>query len=368
MNNLTFYKLQPQSGFHFGELGLELEESRVIFPSDSLFAAMVAVLAEQKGGQAATDFAALFDVSDGSHPFALTSTLPYVGNLPLLPLPQLPITASNEDKVPRKFSKKTRFISPEICRLLCAGAAMDDYLPLAKGQSNNGRFLQGGKVWLTQAEQAHLPNKWRTLSAANLYQKAVWQQGHVPRVTIDRRHNNSNVFLAGRVIFNQECGLWFGLQWTHGEDAKLSQQVENLLAHLGDRGIGGERSNGYGGFIPQKAIFALPQDAWTAGNGYQMLLSRYLPQKEELPALQAELAAYRLVTVGGWLASPGSPHLRRRQLSLLAEGSVVGLVINGRMADVRPESARFTHAVWRNGQAITLNVMRKKRSSGGGDE
>ncbi|MBX3057270.1 MAG: type III-A CRISPR-associated RAMP protein Csm4 [Anaerolineae bacterium] len=363
MMNLTTYKFQPRSGvgFHFGEQGLELEESQVTFPSDSLFAAMVATVAEQEGKDAADAFARPF--AEKSPTFRLTSVFPIAGDLPLLPLPRLSVhtkatdEAEREKLLPRKFNKKVRFISPDICQKLCAAADMDAYLTEEKG-----RFLQGGAIWLTAAEQARLPKEWRAISAAELTQKQVWQQHNVPRVTVDRVHNNSTPFLIGRVVFSQGCGLWVGVQ---GADTAVTGRVELLLHHLGDRGIGGERSSGYGGYQLIKLDFTWPQ--WEAGNGYYLLLSRYLPVMEEIkPALQApdkHLISYQLVTVGGWLATPYQPHLRRKQISLLAEGSIVGAQVSGRMEDVRPEWVGFPHAVWRNGFALTIPVTAKERES-----
>ena len=352
--DLTLYKLQPPpgGGFHFGQQGLELEESRVVFPSDSLFAAMVATIAEQEGSSAVDTFVQPF--RQGQPPFCLTSVFPIAGSLPLLPLPHLPIHTQAKDErqrealLPRKFNKKVRFVSPLICQKLCAAAEMDTYLT-----AENGRFLQNGAIWLTAAEQTLLPDAWHSFEPEALNQQAVWQQGSVPRVTIDRLHNSSNIYLMGRVTFNQACGLWVGVQY---EDTALIERTESLLHHLGDRGIGGERSNGYGAFEPVKLAYQWP--SWTEGNGYHLLLSRYLPTQAEVrPALQdgdKTLIAYRLVTVGGWLATPYQPHLRRKQISMLAEGSIVGDNVRGYMADVQPKWQDFPHPVWRNGFALTL--------------
>lgn len=346
------YRLQPPagSGFHFGEQGLDLEESNVVFPSDSLFAAVVATIAEQEGGTAVETFIAPFN--EQNPPFLLTSVFPRAGDLPLLPLPHLPIhtqtqaTAAGDMLLPRKFTKKVRFVSPAICRQLCAGADMDSYLT-----AENGRFLQQGTVWLTAAEQAHLPEKWRTFPPTALNQQTVWNRGSVPRVTIDRVHNNSNIYLMGRVTFNQDCGLWLGVQYN---DTSVTEVLETWLHHLADRGIGGERSNGYGSFQLERLAFPWPD--WGTGNGYRLLLSRYLPTQAEIqPALQEQpLTAYRLITVGGWLTSPHHPHLRRKQISLLAEGGVVGAEVQGRIVDVRPDWQDFPHPVWRYGLALTL--------------
>lgn len=366
MSTLTVYPLQPPpgGGFHFGELGLELEVSRAVFPSDSLFAALVVAIAEQEGADAAKAFADHFTSS--APPFRLTSAFPRAGALLLLPRPRLPIhtpslkETEREKRLPRKSAKKVQFVSPQICALLCAGLDMADYLPPGGDSSpptnGHGRFLQNGAIWLTADEQAQLPAAWRGLSPDALPGQQVWRQGHIPRVTVDRRHNSSNVYLMGRVSFNAGCGLWFGVA---GADAAMQARLAGLLAHLGDRGIGGERSSGYG-------VFTLEQTQelklWQTPGSYHLLLSRYLPTAAELPALRAEHASYQLVTVGGWLQTPYMPHLRRKQIAMVAEGSVVGTAtvpgtaVSGSMADVKPEWQNFPHPVYRCGFALTAPV------------
>lgn len=358
---LTIYQLQPPpgGGFHFGEQGLELEESNVVFPSDSLFAALVATIAEQQGQEAVEEFVQPF--TKGTPTFRLTSVFPRVGDLPLLPLPHLPIHTQakagreREELLPRKFTKRVRFVSPLICQKLCAGAEMDDYL-----SEKHGRFLQNGAIWLTDTEQRHLPQAWHNFAPAALAKQLVWQRSSVPRVTIDRVHSSSNIYLMGRVAFNQECGLWLGIET---DEAFINEQIESLLLHLGDRGLGGERSNGYGSFTPKELTFDWPLA--DGDSSYRLLLSRFLPAPEEvgqaLQDSQKPLIAYRLVTVGGWLTTPGLPHLRRKQISMLAEGSVVAGPVNGRMADVQPEWENFPHPVWRNGFALTLPVTAQPR-------
>ncbi|MCB8965735.1 MAG: type III-A CRISPR-associated RAMP protein Csm4 [Ardenticatenaceae bacterium] len=378
MTNLTLYQLQPQAlGFHFGEEGLELEESRISFPSDSLFAALVATVAEQEGAQAVKDFTAPF--ANGEPPFRLTSLFPYVGQLPLLPLPMLQIKLTpSASQLPRKFAKKVRFVSPGIFRRLVQGDDMDEYmasetndcLPANDHLSTNGRFLQSKAIWLTQQEIDSLPTTWleppaslkgnrdeqrqRLREPDTLAARHVWQNGSVPRVTLDRATNASTIYLMGRVAFNTECGLWLGVQYT---DESWRPRLENLLHHLGDRGIGGERSNGYGAFKLINPPTLLPPLPPNPVGEYQLLLSRYLPRETEMSVIQDTHAAYQLIPVGGWLGSPRAQNLRRKRLTLVVEGSVLGPgAVQGRIADVQPDWDGFPHPVWRSGLALTTPV------------
>ena len=85
----TMYRLKPKpgAGFHFGLRGLEQEDSAPHCPSDTLFAALVATLADLEGPEGVEAFAAPF--KDGQPPFLLSSVFPRAGDLPLLPLPHV---------------------------------------------------------------------------------------------------------------------------------------------------------------------------------------------------------------------------------------------------------------------------------------
>ena len=350
MRDLTLYRLEPPpgGGFHFGEEGLELEESNLSFPSDSLYAALIATVAEQEGAAQADEFVRMLHDPAA---FRLSSVFPCVGNLPLLPLPRLRIEAPD---VPRKFAKKVKFVSPAIFTQLCNGEDMGSYIK----EGGNGRFLQGGAIWLTKAEQRHLPGQWAASAPDNLKRQIVWQKGSVPRVTIDRVSNASNIYQAGRVNFNSGCGLWLAVGYGAGGATSSDQKerLETLLHHLGDRGIGGERTNGYGAFqldINPDFVVTWPQ----TGNG-RVLLSRLWPKPDEVAFLQDDLAAYQLVTVGGWFYSPAHKPLRRKRVTLVAEGSVLPAPsLQGERANVTPQwDVPLPHPVYRCGYALSLPI------------
>lgn len=364
MAPLTLYELRPRSatGFHFGEQGLELETSRITFPSDSLFSALVATIAAQEGAEAAETFLRPFVAGDP--PFLLTSLFPYIGELPLLPLPQLRLRPA--EAVPPKFSKDVQFVSPSIFAQICRAESVAAFLPPdeEKETGDEGRFLQENAVWISAAEQVKLPDRWKGFKPAALNHQQVWHQGNVPRVVLDRVSSSSTIYQMGRVTFNEGCGLWLGVDY---RDEAHRTRLESLLRHLGDRGIGGERSNGYGAYeLVVENPLAL-NDLPEQGNGPHLLLSRYLPTLDELDNLRDPRAAYRLVTVGGWLQSPDGQSLRRKQLTLLAEGSVVGGKVLGRVEKVTPDKNGLpdsvnppSHEIYRSGLTCTVPVTVKE--------
>jgi len=368
----TTYRLKPKpgAGFHFGLRGLEQEDSAPHCPSDTLFAALVATLADLEGADGVAAFAAPFE--RGQPPFLLTSVFPRVGDLPLLPFPSRKVNLTPEPGQ-RKLFKRLRYVSPVVFRRILAGKPMEAYTD----EEGEGAFLQRGQVWLAADEIDALPDNWRGLLPEDvkkrkdwrawlpgkrgrqwLREQKVWQSQPVDRVTVDRVASASAVYRIGRTVYAPGCGLWFGVQWPSDPDPDMWTQLETLLAHLGDRGLGGERSIGYGQFTlePKPPVFDLPE---MTPDGPALTLSRYLPQSGELPAALQGVASYRLVPVAGWLNAPGKKAQRRKQVRLLAEGSIfqpVGPGPWGRLADVRPAGWEG-HPIWRYGYACPVGVQ-----------
>jgi len=358
MAHWTIYRLEPKpgAGFHFGLRGLEQEDSAPHCPSDTLFAALVATLADLEGDAGVRAFTAPFQ--NGQPPFLLTSAFPCAGDLPLLPFPFIKVKLT-EKRGQRKLLKRLRYVSPVIFRRILDRQSLDAY---AGGGNENedrrGLFLQGGQVWIAAEETERLPQAWRELTPERLREQKMWQSKPVDRVTVDRVASASSIYRIGRTVYAPGCGLWFGVQWPSGPDSAAQEQLETLLYHLGDRGLGGERSVGYGQFTWEQATaFDLPE---RAPDGPALTLSRYLPRQEELPAVLQGDASYRLAAVAGWLNAPGHKAQRRRQVRMLAEGSVFqtsGAGPWGRLADARP-NGWDDHPIWRYGYACPVGVKR----------
>jgi CRISPR-associated protein Csm4 len=216
-------------------------------------------------------------------------------------------------------------------------------------------LLQDGRVWIAQQESKLLPADWHKLDEAALKAKRIWKSQRVPRVAIDRISNSSQIYHVGRTTFAPGCGLWFL--------ADLDQPQVSLfesLLHLGDGGIGGERSAGYGAFSVEEAV---PPDLPSPKRSrHVMTLSRYNPTMDEIEAgVLGDGASYELVDVGGWLASPEGPAQRRKRVRMIEAGSVLvaPVPVVGRIVDVCPEydqPGAPQHPVWRSGIALTVGV------------
>ncbi len=337
------------SSFHFGRQGMDQEVSGVHLPSDSLFAALTARLAALDGPQAVENWSQPFMTP--TPPFVLSSAFPRAGQVRFFPAPlrTAPAKKPEEQRAPYKHLKKVRFVSEPVFLSLVRGASLADLY-------DERNCLQDGEALISTEELRNLPEELRRLPDAERKNGRVWTVAQRPRVAIGREAQNSNLFFTGQTLFAEGCGLWFGVQWT-ADQPEWKQTLARLLADLGDAGLGGERSSGFGqAKIERSGELALPD---AAGQPW-VTLSRYLPHPQDTPALLDQRAAYSIETAGGWVESPGKPAERRRALHMLAEGSVFGRLeraVPGQMADVQPDygdKRPLGHPVWRNGQAIAV--------------
>ena len=381
MPKLTVMNLRPHSAFLLGRRGVGQEVTGCHVPSDTLFAALMAAWLEQ--GWRAEDWMAGFPTSNGQGgqsggipPFLLTSAFPFAGDVRFYPRPLVHLNVGEHGKEVRQV----RFVSEGLFRRILAGESLMDWVPPSERQDEpeRGVALQGGALWLTCDEVDKLPPDMCWLNAAKgrkrprraLREMAVYDVGRVPRVTVDRIRHASEIYHTGRLTFASDCGMWFGVQWNRPDDilAESSKSYRemffDILAMLGDGGLGGGRSSGYGAFRAGEnghLDFADP-----ARDGPFVTLSRYHPKESELPgAMTGERAAYDLEAVGGWLQSAGLAAQRRRQVRMVSEGSVcyaTGPGPWGDVVDVRPvyegletqTGGEDVHPVWRYGLACAV--------------
>lgn len=373
MAELTVYRLTFRDGFHLGVKGVNLEESRITIPSDSLFAALLEAFIGAGGD--AEGFVGQFQ--DRDPPFLLSSAFPFAGNVLFLPV-AVPLERWFALETLRRRSKdlkRVAFVSKELFRQMLEGEPMDRQLfPEDDGDLTEGLALQGGKFWLSRKEANDLPQEMQVDSKTRkpiplqaLWYHRVYASHQVPRVTVDRVSSASNIFHAGRVSFHTGCGLWFGIYWRKPEapispcGTSVQEAVRQALSILGDEGLGGERAVGYGGFRWQEmGSLEVPEPA---ANGLMWLLSRYHPRDGELPNALTGSPGYTLTAVSGWLRTWQGASQRRKRLWLVTEGSLVRTVDCGPwgdLSDVRPSyrnpAGDIPHPVWRYGLALGAGV------------
>lgn len=331
------------SGFHFGRHGLGQEESGVHWPSDSLFAALVARLAALRGPHQVEAWIEPF-LTDPPL-FVLTSAFPAAGEIRFYPIPLRPASLdSTQGNVSYKKLKHVRYVSEKIFQKLISG------VPLVR-LFDEKLTLQAGQLLIDPADVLKIPESLRKSE-----KRTVWNVEQRPRVTVGRVQSSSNLYFTGRTSFAPDCGLWFGVQWFE-EQQNARAELADLLQELGDAGLGGERNSGFGAARLEPSGQAELPDR---GQGAWIALSRFLPDKAETGVLLDPSTAYSIETVGGWVQSPGKAAERRQSIHMLAEGSVLGpsrAAAPGRIVDVQPNYAGtqpIGHPVWRNGKTVAV--------------
>lgn len=364
MPQITLYHFTFPCGLHIGAGGVEsVEDSRESVPSDTLFAALL-----DTWRHLGRDVRELLP-NENKPAFRVTSAFPFAGGVRFYPKPVdlRALFSSNriKDLGAGKNVKKIRYLSEKLIERARKSETLDDELKKDSDDEWACKFsLQGGAFWLTETEIPLLPEsirfytekvrgeerkKERPIEA--VMRQKVFEKQTAPRVTVDRVSSASNLFQSERVLFNEGCGLWFGAV---GQTSGLSE----LLTVLGDAGLGGERTAGYGHFTYEKCgmlEFADPQTC-------AYLLSRWHPRKDETALLKT--SAYKLEAVEGWLRAPKSAAQRRKRLWLAAEGSLIAGNPQGDAVDVRPEydaksGETIEHPVYRPGFAVALDWKRK---------
>ncbi|WP_322488529.1 type III-A CRISPR-associated RAMP protein Csm4 [Chloroflexus sp.] len=357
MPTFTVYRLVPPHStatlaFHFGRQGIGLEETSETLASDSLFAALVvqaALSMAEVGDDGAPAWVRPF--MHGEPPLRHSSLLPVIGELPLLPRPLLPLRLAETATVQAKQLKKLRYLSPELFAAACRGEALPATIIA----------LQQGKVWLTEAEARRLPTPWRP--AANESDEAwrkrlkvtpLWQIEATPHVTLDRLSAASAYYEVGRVVFASAVGLHVLVAF---HDPAAQPVFEQLLTLLGESGLGGKRSSGYGAFAWQRSV---PLTLELPGpHRHAVLLSRYLPTPDELALVRNPRSTYQLVSSSGWFLATNGVTYRRQTVMMVSEGSVLaisdGQLPRGHIIDVRPDNT-VTHPIYRSGMALAVPV------------
>lgn len=329
-------------GLHVGRGVQHLAQTYAHVPSDTLFAALLDV-----SRMMGIDLGKLI-TPDGSRApaFRITSAFPLAGEVRFYPMPlDLDVVfspAQTHEFGAGKSIKKVRYFSEKLVEQWLETGCLDGEIK----KDRNGEWvcktsIQNGALWLTQEEKKGLP-------------ETVWAMETLPHVTVDRITSAPNMFQSERAVFTTECGLWFG---AIGDMTLLPK----LLNTLGESGLGGERSSGYGMFTFKEDAKKDFQDS--PGGMSTYLLSRYYPNDSEIGSLKMDGSAYRLDAVGGWLRTPDGAAQRRKRVWMLCEGSLIHGTPQGMAPDVRPNyqnpNGDVPHPVFRPGFAVGLQKQQK---------
>lgn len=371
MSEIVRYRLLPRGPFHFGERGVGMEATGIALHADSFFAALCLALRELYGAEwLEQGFLASFPTveHDAVPPFRLTSLFPFVGDVFFLPRPLVRLKwPDQETELQLRKKAKAPYVSQQVFDHLIAGRDLDEQMLPADDIEAERFFIQG--TWLSRDEYDRVQH-----FRDHRGRVRFWEKEESPRVSVDRRSTASAYYLVGRLVFNRSwssdgergTGLYFLIEWLNG-GGEMRERVEAGLLALGDSGIGGERSAGYGQFelVVESADPPLPS---ADGAPYFTTLALYYPQPDELRpdgGVLGKSASYDLLLRRGWMSSPDSSSLRRKLVRMLAEGAVLHALPErssyGALADATPEvfdpaQKSRGHKVYRYGLAFPVGV------------
>ncbi|MEZ4705637.1 MAG: type III-A CRISPR-associated RAMP protein Csm4 [Caldilineaceae bacterium] len=371
----TRVTLCPRGPFHFGKRGVGLNETEIAMPADSFFSALCNAISDLHGATAVDAFLNRFPAVNRMGvmpPLRITSLMPYLSerrtegtnsddgqNPPciyLLPMPLLHVPMGGDPIANRKRLKSIRWLSTAVFERLISGEPLSGQNALWADAHNERKAtpytVERGSVWLTASEYAHTEKGRAT---------RLWDISIRPRVTVDRVTGASAVYSSGSVSFAKGAGLYLYIQWAESADEKLRQQVLSAVQYLGDAGIGGERTYGYGHFTPHFAHFAQLPIQQPPHATHIITLAPYLPQPAERAAFTDDQVCYDIVLRRGWLTLPGYSNLRRPTVRMVDTGAILAaseaMSLTGYLADATPVQLTHTaYTIYRYGICWPISV------------
>jgi len=207
-----------------------------------------------------------------------------------------------------------------------------------------------------------LPSKWSIIGVALLSYDLSgerWSNQFRLRLQVDRlgdRPMEGQLYEFGGLQLGNNVKLLVLLDFI---DESCRSDVEAALRLLGDEGIGGDRTVGYGGF----EIEQIDEDFDPAlGTGARLSLSLLHPSLEEVErGILDPPAEYVITPRGGWTTTSSGSSFRRKSVNMLTEGSVVRELGSRRYGDsprVLEAGSEFgpKHPVFRPGGAVTVPI------------
>ncbi|RIV28088.1 type III-A CRISPR-associated RAMP protein Csm4 [Alicyclobacillaceae bacterium I2511] len=367
-----------QSPVHVGEPGIGEEATTQILRSDTWFSAITVAIRQlygdatvqrwvnelaQAGAETLPQEAVELQAFEGiPGPFRVSSAFPVLkknlntgGDEPLyfLPKPMLPPPGFEGDPLIRakwaKAVKKVRFVPISLFHqwITATDFSEEDY------------------------ESLNLSRTKDLLSVGN--------ETLIPRVSLDRETSASEYFRQGLRVYGEGSGLFFILQVT----PEWQKTVETSLRWLGESGIGGKRSIGYGRFSTQWHLLQEESEVKMGELGQSGTRhgTRALTELWQLlhPSFQADgyisLSLYhpagaetlhdwrgasvQWVDRRGWSAyGDDGQQVKRRSVRMFAEGSWFPWRPEGHMVDVTPEIWRGRRTLFRNGLCLSVPALR----------
>lgn len=319
----TIFKFKNMTPLHIGTGKENYDFSASELQSDTLSSALAALRAEQGKTN---------DLKEFLDSFVISSAFPFIGERYYLPKPQGKNNISVEDleeHVYRKKLKKIKFV-----------------------ESSIWAELQNGKHITIQKNQLH--DEFLQCADAPSFSTPFSSQVN-QRVTIPRDDSDAEPFFFDWKYFNQNAGLFCIVDAT----SERIDELEDLLCQLGETGLGTDKNIGGGKFTVERKELQLKN---AESPNASVILSLFIPSKEELQILNLSDSKYELVLRGGFLAGSTETefrHLRKKSIHMFNVGSIFNTTssLKGTIVNLEPNwnDARM-HPVYRSGKPFVLPI------------
>ncbi len=313
-------KLKNLSPLHIGTGRENYDFSANVLQSDVISSALASIYATQIDSNGVEKFINSFIVS---------SAFPFIDDIFFLPAPntKLNINVDNEEEHQyRKDLKKIKYIESTIWQSLVDGTS----LTIERNQ------LQGSFL----------------ISKGFLNFKPPYKSQVNERVSIVI----DSPFFFEWTYFRDNAGLYCILSC----EEDFINIFKELFSMLSDNGIGTDRNIGGGKFdVEFIDIDILPTIQNPTSS---MILSMYIPTKDELNSIDLEKSKYDLHLRGGYISGSEYEqfrHLRKKSIYMFGPGSVFATTqpLSGKVVDIRPEWNDDTmHCVYRSGKPFVVPV------------
>jgi CRISPR-associated protein Csm4 len=323
MATYTIVKLKNLTPLHIGTGKENYDFSADDLQSDTISAALSAIRAQMGNDK---------DIEDFMNSFTISSAFPYMDNHYFLPKMQgkinVDVDESKEDEN-RKELKKIKYIELTLWQQLASGKKV-----VVKKQQLQQKYL------ISATDSFSIPAKSEVMQ----------------RVTIPRGDGkDAEPFYFDWTYFSEYGGLYFIV------DAKpeIITEIIHLFHLLGETGLGTDKNIGGGKFDVE--ISSLQIDDVQKANA-TMLLSLFVPTKEEIEKIDLHNSRYQLLQRGGYMAGSSEEnfrHLRKKSIYMFGVGSVFPgtELLGGKVVNLTPEwNDKRMHSVYRSGKPFYLPV------------
>lgn len=323
MPNYNIVKLKNFTPTHIGTGKEHYDFSADELQSDTIATALAAIRAQDGNNE---------DIHDFLNSFSVSNAFPFYRDDLFLPKIHGKISATIKEKTEveyRKRLKKVKYIDSELWGQLVKG----EKLELSDNQ------IVGGFIT-------------KSIDFAAPYIERVTQ-----RVTVPRKDNqDAKPFFFNWRFYRSESGLYCLIET---QDETIFEEIKVLFKKLGEIGIGTDRNVGGGNFDVEFGTMELPD---ISNPTHTMLLSNYIPKREELQVIDLPNSIYSMSLRGGYISGSSHAnfrHLRKRSIYVFNAGSIFPTTekLLGEVSDLTPEWNDTTfHKVLRSGKPFYLPI------------